>query len=370
VSGPSAGRRRSRRGAALALALLLFVLGPLTARSRAAAGCPGAPAIRVPGHGSLQVFAIQFKQDVASVSSYASLDASVDCYFRADVAPYRDRRVPGLVVFNELTALTFGLEGSAGAAARALAATPAGAALGQATGQPLGALGGAIGLVSAAYSRQLAFYALRFPNAPASLARPFIALTDTYVRALEDSFAQDARRYHVTVVVGAPLPTLDGLATCAAAGYAGWPACPGWSVSSAPADVLALGDPYLPRQRSVYVADTPEVENDALVFGPDGRLIGLPPKVNLTGIEQELGWTPAPIDTVHAISIPGASGLRAGIAISLDAFEHTTVADPCASPGDYVGCLAARGANLLLQPEFNDGTAQCASWSTFSVACG
>jgi hypothetical protein len=76
------------------------------------------------------------------------------------------------------------------------------------------------------------------------------------------------------------------------------------------------------------------------------------------------------MSTVRAVPVPGLGRVRLGIAISLDAFEHRRARHPCASAADYVGCLAARGANLLLQPEFNDGTASCPSWSSFQQACG
>jgi predicted amidohydrolase len=355
------------------LAVLLAALLGLAAAPVGAAplACGGPPPTLVPGAGDVQVFAIQYEQEVAQMASYASIASYVDCYFRRYVGPYRDRRLPGLVVFNELTSILFGVEGSEGTPARVFASTPAATEPGNATNEPLGALGGAIGLVAATHSRQLGYYEARFPRAPQSLARVFLALTDTYVRAIWGSFAAAARRYHVTVVVGAPLPVLDGGSACAAAGYGGWVACPGWTRSSAPAALAALSDPDLGgHERDVYVASTPEVENVALVFGPSGRLVALQPKVNLTPIESELGWTPAPMSTVHAIPLPGATGTRLGIAISLDAFEHARASRPCATAADYVGCLAARGANLLAQPEFNDGTPHCASWSTYSTACG
>jgi predicted amidohydrolase len=243
--------------------------------------------------------------------------------------------------------------------------------VGHATNEPVGALGGAIGLAAATHTREMAYYEQRFPQPAPSLARPFLALTDPYVRAIWGSFAAAARRYRVTVVVGAPLPTLDDAAACTANGYKGWAACPGWTTSSSPVDIAALEDPDLAGSvKSVDVAVTPNVENVALVFGPDGKLVDLQPKVNLTPIEVQIGWTPAPMSTVHAIPLPGDPSVRMGIGISLDAFEHTPAANPCQSTSDFVGCLAAENVNLLLQPEFNDGTPQCASWSTFSTACG
>jgi hypothetical protein len=61
-----------------------------------------------------------------------------------------------------------------------------------------------------------------------------------------------------------------------------------------------------------------------------------------------------------------------GIAISLDAFEDTIVsgADPCASRTSFMQCLDSRRVDVVLQPEFNDGTQQCMSWTDFSQSCG
>ena len=352
--------------ALLALLVLLLVSAPAARASTSA--CAGTPETVVRGKGDVQVFAVQFKQSVAAMSTYASIDSYVGCYFRRYVAPYRDRRVPGLVVFNELTALTFALEGSAGEPARLFDTTPPATLIGNKTNEPLGALGGAIGLIAATHLPQIAYYTARFPDDRLSLARVFLAVSDTYIRAIWNSFAVDARRYDVTVVVGAPLPILNGLGACAANHYPGWVACPGWTTSTSRTTIAVLATAA--GTRSVYVAQTPNVENVALVFGPNGALVNLQPKVNLTAIEQEIGFTPAPMSTVHAIPLHGAPGVHMGVAISLDAFQHTHSAKPCAAASDFVGCLASEHVNLLLQPEFNDGTPQCASWSTYSSACG
>jgi predicted amidohydrolase len=372
------GRPASRPGRPayrLATVLALLACGVLLHTSSAGArstgstaACAGSPEVVVHGKGDVQVFAVQFKQSVAATRSYTSIASYVDCYFRRYVAPHRDKHLPGLVVFNELTAITFALEGNAGLPARLFATTPAATAIGHTTNEPLGALGGAIGLVAASHLPQIAYYTARFPDDRLSLARVFLAVSDTYIRAIWNSFAVDARRYGVTVVVGAPLPILDGRAACAGNHYPGWVACPGWTKSTSPAQVATLATTG--GAHSVYVAQTPNVENVALVFGPDGALVNLQPKVNLTPIEQEIGFTPAPIGTVHAIPLTGAPGVRMGVAISLDAFQHTGTAEPCTSASDFVGCLASKHVNLLLQPEFNDGTPQCASWSTYSSACG
>lgn len=340
----------------------------------------------------MRVIAIQYKQSIPASATYASIDGYLDCYFTAYVAPYARSGEPVLVAFNELTGLAFGLEGSRGALARAFAATPLATQLGAATGAPLGALGGAVGLVGASYAGPLAFYVLRFPAVYAvALAHDavvaagggvqlpaqfvFLALTDTYVRTFVQTFSTLARRYRVTVVAGAALPVLTSSSACAAAGYRGWVACPGWRVSRNPLAVTLLSDPDLAKRPGpVYEALTPTVTNAAFFFAPDGRLYDIQPKVNLTATELELGWQPAPPSTIHAIALYDrrlrrVRGVRLGVAISLDAFEHGTGPEPCAKAAAYLACLAAQHVNLLLQPEFNDGTAECASWSDYQKAC-
>lgn len=356
------------------------------------------PPVVVAGTGDVQVFAIQYFQRVPAMASYASIRTELDCYFSTYVRPYREEQLPGLVVFNEVTALAFGLEGSRGTVGRALVATRAATLPGQMTNQPLGALGEGIGSVGAAYAAPLGWYVGHHPDAlarataddvlvaaagglqvPASFV--FLALTDTYVRTFVETFSWLARRYHVAVVAGAVLPVLTSAASCGANGYAGWVACPGWRSTANAIAVAALADRDLASQyrsgrlRTVYEAVTPTVSNAAFVFGPDGRLTDVQPKVNLTPTEVELGWRPAPMSTVHAIALPAGRGrpvprVRLGIAISLDAFEHAGSPNPCTDPRAYIPCLAAQQVNVLLQPEYNDGTAECASWSDFSTACG
>ncbi|HUY65096.1 MAG TPA: hypothetical protein VMV14_11355, partial [Acidimicrobiales bacterium] len=255
------------------------------------------------------------------------------------------------------------------------------------------------GLVAANYGRPLAWYAAKYPVALESAAQHavsvtaaggtavpasflFLALTDTYVRAFIDTFSALARRYHVTVVAGAVMPVLESAAACSANGYPGWTSCPGWRLTTKPGAVAALADPDLSlayatgRVRGVYEAVTPSVSNAAFVFAPDGTLYGVQPKVNLTALESELGWQPAPPSTITTfpqyVGAPESAtvpGVRLGIAISLDAFEHGDAPRPCTDASSYVACLSEQGATVLLQPEFNDGTAPCASWSTYSVSC-
>jgi predicted amidohydrolase len=91
----------------------------------------------------------------------------------------------------------------------------------------------------------------------------------------------------------------------------------------------------------VYLAEGPEVYNVALVFGPDGALLGRVEKVHLTSSEIEtLDLTPGRLEDVRVIQT-GAG--RLGIAISLDAFIP-----------DYCRHLDAQGAEIVVQPDAND----------------
>lgn len=371
--------------AALTIAAALW----LAPAAHAACGLPQAE--HVHGRGRVQVVAVQYKQSIPAMASYASVEAQLNCYFETYAAPYRRAGRPQLVVFDELTGLTFGLAGSRGALARAFAATPAATAPGGLTGQPLGALAGAVGLIGAGYAGPLTFYATRFPSAyvdallhdatvighggialPASFV--FLAATDTYVRAFIQTFSALARRYHTTVAAGGLLPVLTSAGQCAANGYRGWVSCPGWRATSDPAALAALRDPDLRGVSQVYEAVTPTVSNATFFFAPNGRLYDVQPKVNLTPVELELGWQAAPPSTIHPIRLydprgRAVRGVRIGDAISLDAFQNGTVRRPCTDPRAYVACLARERVNLLLQPDFNDATASCASWADYQSAC-
>ncbi|GHG03347.1 carbon-nitrogen hydrolase family protein [Deinococcus piscis] len=81
--------------------------------------------------------------------------------------------------------------------------------------------------------------------------------------------------------------------------------------------------------------------NQAVMFGPDGRLIGCADKVHLTPPEQAggLDLSPGRLDELRAF--PTAVG-DLGVAISLDAFR-----------ADVIDCLREQGCTVLLQPDAN-----------------
>src|SRR6266480_5809157 len=54
-----------------------------------------------PQRGAPRVFAMQFKEEVASVVSYDSFRTKIECMIREDVVPFRARGRPNVVSFNE-----------------------------------------------------------------------------------------------------------------------------------------------------------------------------------------------------------------------------------------------------------------------------
>jgi predicted amidohydrolase len=375
--------RRALVGATLAAVAATAGIGISPARA-AGAGCGGPPDAVILGGGQLRAFAMQHKQDLADAASYASISRSLECELATRVDPYRATDHPNLVVFNELSGISYGTEGSRGAAARAGA--PGATLVDQLIGQ-----GGAAGIggVAAGYTGPIAYYSARLGPAtpgdvPSTVDLLFTAITDTMVRAVIENLSALARKHGVYIVFGAPMVMREG-AACGGV-YAGWPACPGWHRSSDPVDIAALQDPDLAPSPYVYVADTREVGNLALFFAPDGSLYDIQPKVNLTPIEiSSLGWHQAAATTIHAIGLRGADSarfpaLKLGVGISLDAFETAAGATACPAEApagtrfqpypQFMHCLDSKGVNVFLQPEFNDGSAACMSWTDFTEDCG
>jgi len=336
--------------------------------------------------GIIRVFAMHHKQCLGDAVSYASIYSAFDHELSLEVDPYRASGRPNLVVYNELTGLVLGTEGSRGANARNNADQLI--AADQQSGQEGAA---ALLAVAANYGSEFSYYQAKFAESPPSgypdeISRLFTAITDTVVRSVLENGSRLAKAHHVYVVIGAPLPVQEH-AGCTGA-YAGWVACPGWHDSTNPADRCALGDPDLAASPclvpSVYVADVPTIDNVELVFAPDGTLYDMQPKVNLTAAEESpFGWHEASPSTIHAIPLYGADRaalpqVKLGIGISLDAFEHSIGANPCPpdnSVNDATGvddypqfmqCLDSKGVNVFLQPEFNSASQACMSWTDFS----
>lgn len=120
--------------------------------------------------------------------------------------------------------------------------------------------------------------------------------------------------------------------TCAqlALQYQVWLVC-----GSAPLPHLELAP-----QGGVQFAGT-DIYNEALIFTPEGRLLGMADKVNLTSIEKEggLDLTPGPVQDLRVFPTPVGD---LGIATSLDAFKPEVIEQ-----------LERQEATVLIQPDAN-----------------
>ena len=304
-----------------------------------------------PRRGAPRFFAIQFKQDLANVVTYATFRTKIECLLREYVVPHLAQGRPNVVVFDEDTGLMTLAIGSRGAAARQAFG---GKGVPGCTGQPAPCTTlAALGAVTAAYAPQIAAYRARFGSL-GPLSGTWVAATDTLVRGFMETFSELALRYHVYLVASsdqAPFTT-----------------------SSDPADIALFHDPDYPSPPYVYVATSPEVYNEVFMWGPrDVRRSGPPAlrnvvasnlKVPLTPLEQAIGFTPGPstgpaaVANLRPFALPG-TGARIGFATSLPAFEYGTPpagTDPCSDTATYyMRCLNRLGANIVLQDEANPG---------------
>ena len=299
-----------------------------------------------------RIFAIQFKQDLHNVTTYARFRTKIQCLLREYVLPYLARGRPNVVVFNEDVGLmTLGI-GTRGAAARAAFGRPGGPSCEQ-EGEPCATLA-ALGAVTGAYSPQIAAYETRFGGAIRSPVAAFVGATDTTVRAFIQTFSEFARRYHIYMVGSTDLPP--------------------FTESHSPADIAIFHDPDYPRPPFVYVATGPKVYNHVFMWGPHDvrhsgpqvlrNVVASNLKVPLTPLEQEIGFSPGPshgraaVANLRPYQLPG-SRARIGFATSLPAFEYGHLrpgVNPCSNTAVYyMPCLNRLGANLVLQDEANPG---------------
>ena len=312
-----------------------------------------------PRPGAVRVFAMQFKQEVRHVVSYASYRAKIECSIRDDVVPRLARGEANVVAFNEDVGLATIATGSRGAAAREIAGNPTFRPSCESQGIPCG-VAAALAALDEGYARQLAFYRARFPEL-SPVSGVFVAATDTFARGFMQTFSDMARRYGIYILGSNDQPT--------------------FTESTDPADITALADPDLPRPASVFVATSPDVHNEAFLWSPrDGRTDGPPmmrnlvasnAKVPLTDIENELQLSPGPssgaaaVDNLRPYRIPGTDA-RLGFATSLPAFVYGELprgTDPCSDTSRwYMRCLDRLGANLVMQDEANPGR-----WAAFTA---
>ncbi len=302
--------------------------------------------------GGPRVFAMQYKQEARNVVSYGSFRAKIECMLRRYVLTHLAKGRPNVVVFNEDIGLATFATGSRGAVAREFFANPKGPACGGA-GRPCGVLG-ALASLTAAYAKPLAAYRERFP-ALGGLSQGFVAGTDTMVRSFMGTFSALAKRYGLYVIGSGDIPP--------------------FRQSRKAADLAAFSDPDLhPRPSSVYVATSPHVYNEVLMWGPRQvrrtgpdvlrNVVASNLKVPLTSLENAIGFTPGPARGPAAVAnlrpyrLPGTRA-RIGFATSLPAFTWgppPSGVDPCSDTSlYYMPCLNKLGANLVIQDEANPG---------------
>ena len=358
-------RRFVRGGVAVLLSALSLSL-PAPARAAAAVdpGCAASHPQRwaeatgvTDPHGTLRVVAIQWKQEVSRVTSYAAFRQAVRCTIEEQVVPHERAGEPTLVVFDEDVGLMTAAAGARGAELRAQLSTPLRAPLGDTAPAPAGAAL-LIGGLTAAYAPQIAAYTAAFgPIDPRKAG--LLAATDTYVRAFNTTFSDVAKEFGIYVLA----------CNSQANDY---------RETHDPAEVALYGDPSLqPGLTTAYVATTPRVTNTAYVWGPrdvhpsapDGmrNLLSRTEKVPLTDTESTLlaldagpSTGPAAIANARPVTI---AGWHLGIGISLPAFtfgypfgQRPPGMQPCADTArTWMACLDHLGADVLLQPDANPG---------------
>jgi hypothetical protein len=321
------------------------------AQARADRELPVAEAYE-PARGAPRVFAMQPKQDLRNVVTYAAFRRKIECMIRDLVAPRMAAGRPNLVVFNEDIGLMTLATGPRAARARAVfgnATTPG------CEGQPApcDALQ-ALAAITDAYAPQVAAYRGRFGEL-AGLSGGFVAATDTFARGWMTTFSDLARRYRVYLV---------GSNTQAR-----------FRETRDPAEIAAFADPDVRRPTSAFVATGPEVYNETFLWAPRNVRRGGPAplrnvvasnrKVPLTPLEEALSFVPGPSTGAAAPAnlrpyrIPGTRA-RLGFATSLPAFTYGDLpagTDPCSDTSSYyMRCLDRLGANVVIQADANPGS--------------
>jgi hypothetical protein len=144
--------------------------------------------------------------------------------------------------------------------------------------------------------------------------------------------------------------------------------------STNPADIATFHDPDIENASSVYVATSPNIYNEVLMWGPSDvrsegpdvlrNVVASNLKVPLVPLEQELGFTPGPSSGPEAVAnlrpykLPHSKA-KLGFATSLPAFtygEPPAGVDPCSNVSlYYMRCLSNLGANVVIQDEANIG---------------
>jgi hypothetical protein len=312
---------------------------------------------RAPAPDAPRVFAMQFKQEVANVTTYDTFRTKIECMIRQYARGRFAKGRPNLVAFNEDVGLMTIATGSRGEAAREIVADPESSpTCGGSAPAPCAALG-ALVVTGAAYSQPMTAYRAMFPDMGA-LESQFIAPTDTFARGWMQTFSDMARRYDIYIA---------GSNTQAP-----------FRESTDPAEIEIFRDPDLPPPESVFIATDDVVYNEAFLWGPETvdpkapeplrNVVASNRKVPLTDLEIQLEISagastgPEAIENLRPFRLPGTKA-KLGFATSLPAFkfghEIGTPApdvDPCSDTAlYYMRCLDQLGTNVVIQDEANPG---------------
>lgn len=307
-----------------------------------------------------RMFALQYKQDIANVATYRDFRTKIECMVRTYAKPSLAGDRPNVVALNEDVGVMTLATGSRGAETRKLFSDPGNIPGCEGQPPPCGIVAALLSL-DGDYASQEATYASRFGGAT-PFAQTFLAGTDTFARGWMQTFSDLAKRYGVYIL---------GSNNQAE-----------FRESVDPTEIAAFADPDEADARSAFVATSPEIYNEAFVWGPrnvtkDGpaplrNVVYSNKKVPLTGIENALALTPGPaggpdaIENLRPYRIPGTKA-RMSIATSLPAFAYDgdlspfgeplgPGIDPCSNTARYyMPCMDRLGANLVMQDEANPG---------------
>jgi predicted amidohydrolase len=145
-----------------------------------------------------------------------------------------------------------------------------------------------------------------------------LARADLLYRPIAETLGHLAEKHHLHIVATTLAPVVR--------------------YSTRPQDIRKWGETGA---SAVYVPEGPSVYNAALIFGPDGTLLGRVNKVFLTEPEtRELHLTAGKLEDVRVIETEAG---RLGIAVSLDAFTP-----------EYLQHLDREGAQIVVQNDAND----------------
>lgn len=254
---------------------------------------------------SARVFGVGTKITLDAYASESSFENNMDCYMQA-LSPYLSKSVPNIVVFPEHVGLPLVFSGARGAGAR----------------EAQTVMSAMVDLLGS-YMTGVTYYNNKYPDLKSEPARYiFLAATDAMWRPFYDTFSTLSKKYHTYIIACTDV-------------------CDQITTSTDPRDIQLFGEPG---QTNVYLPANSNVYNTAFVFAPDGSIIGSVKKVNLVPEEYNLlNLTAGTLQDVKTISIPGTP-VKLGIAISLDAFVPS-----------FLNWLVKLGANVLIQPDANDG---------------